>query len=115
MARLQSQIWVSAFIRAETVAGAYAVVSRRGAAEAGAIFVVWDHLDGSYSLFGPAPQSLAAGDEASDRLFELVCDRREPLAVRDYLVRQIRFDGDCWIVETERREGRPALVATRES
>ncbi|MCB1457448.1 MAG: DUF1491 family protein [Nitratireductor sp.] len=31
-------------------------------------------------------------------------------AVQAYLERQIRFDSDCWIVETERRTGMPSFV-----
>ena len=111
MPRLQSHVWVSAFLRREAAEGAYAAISRKGAAEAGAIFVVHDHLDGSLSVYGPAPQADLSDDEtAAGRRFELVHDRASPIAARDWLDRQIRFDSDCWIVETERRNGKPALI-----
>ena len=47
-----------------------AVLRRRGAAEAGAIFVKVDHLNGQATLYGPAPQSLAADAPIGvDRIF----------------------------------------------
>ena len=60
--RLTSAIWVSAYIRRCHLEGAFAVVRRRGAAEAGAIFVKLDRLDGTAALFAPAPQSLVDED-----------------------------------------------------
>ena len=57
--RLRSDIWVSAYLRRCGVEGASAVLRRRGAAEAGAIFVKVDHLNGRATLYGPAPQSVA--------------------------------------------------------
>ena len=67
--RLKSAIWVAAYIRRCHVEGAFAAVRRRGAEEAGAIFVKLNRLDGTAELFGPAPQS--AFDEArpADRRF----------------------------------------------
>lgn len=111
MARLQSHVWVSAFLRREAAEGAYAAISKKGAAEAGAIFVVHDHLDGALSVYGPAPQADFTDEEsAAGRRFELVHERAAPAAAREWLDRQMRFDSDCWIVETERRHGKPALV-----
>ena len=55
--RLKSGIWVSAYIRRCAIEGAFAVVRRRGAEEAGAVFVKVDRLDGTADLFGPAPQT----------------------------------------------------------
>ena len=45
-ARLRSDIWVSAYLRRCAVEGAAADLRRRGAAEAGAIFIKIDRLDG---------------------------------------------------------------------
>src|SRR5580698_10216248 len=59
--RLRAHIWVSAYLRRCAVEGAVATLRRRGAAEAGAIFVKIDRLDGSAALFAPAPQSEFAG------------------------------------------------------
>ena len=55
--RLKSALWVAAYLRRCQVEGAFAVVRRRGAEEAGAIFVRISRLDGTSDLFGPAPQS----------------------------------------------------------
>ena len=54
MSRLRSDFWVSAYIRRCGVEGIEAVLRKRGAAEAGALFVKVDRLDGTASLYGPA-------------------------------------------------------------
>jgi len=102
--RLTSEIWVSAFLRAEQAAGAFATVLRRGTAEAGAIFVVHSLPDRTASVYAPAPQAVFGAGESAERRFELVREALPESDVRDYLDRQIAFDSDCWIVETERRD-----------
>ncbi len=109
--RLKSGIWVSAYLRRCATEGAFAVVRRRGADEAGAVFVKIDRLDGSVDLFGPAPQS--AFDEAHpvDRAF-VACLKTQPAPSADaeaYLQKQIRFDPDIWIVEVDDSAGRNFL------
>lgn len=106
--RLKSAIWVSAYVRRCHVEGAYAVLRRRGAEEAGAIFVKLDRLDGTAALFGPAAQSLMAA-ESGERLFECLADVDDPSAIEARLVKEIRFDPDVWIVEVEDRGGRHFL------
>ena len=109
--RLKSAIWVAAYIRRCHIEGAFAVVRRRGAEEAGSIFVKIDRLDGTADLFGPAPQS--AFDEArpADRAFSpsLKTQPAPAAEVEAYLAREIRFDSDVWIVEVEDRTGRNFL------
>src|SRR3954470_15652737 len=106
--RLKSGIWVAAYLRRCQIEGAAAVLRRRGAEEAGAIFIKVSRLDGTADLYGPAPQS--AFDEArpSDRAFSAALkDLPVPEAeVESYLARQLRFDPDLWIVEVEDRAGR---------
>src|SRR5213080_4605741 len=53
--RLKSAIWVAAYLRRRHIDGTFAVVRRRGAEEAGAVFVKIDRLDGTAELYGPAP------------------------------------------------------------
>lgn len=106
MARLTSEFWVSAWLRQAGLDGLVAVLRRRGAAEAGAIFVKLDRLDGTAALYGPAPQALAADDGV--RRFQLLLDS-DPLAVEDRVTRELCFDGDLWLVEIENREGDPRL------
>ncbi len=109
--RLKSAIWVSAHIRRCHIEGAFAVVRRRGAEEAGAIFIKLARLDGTAALFGPAPQT--AFDEArpSERLF--VSSFAEGFVpeekVEARIVREIDFDPDTWILEVEDRAGRHFL------
>jgi hypothetical protein len=107
--RLKSAIWVAAYVRRSNGEGAYAVVRRRGAEEAGAVFVKISRLDGTADLYGPAPQS--AFDEArpADRLFTQSFAARAEADIEAYLARQIRFDPDLWIVEVEDRAGRHFL------
>jgi len=106
--RLKSGIWVAAYVRRCHIEGAFAVVRRRGADEAGAVFIKIDRLDGTADLYGPAPQT--AFDEArpADRAFSS-CFVTQPVPQADaesYLGRQLRFDPDIWIVEVEDRAGR---------
>jgi hypothetical protein len=109
--RLKSAIWVAAYVRRAQHEGAYALVRRRGAEEAGAIFIKVNRLDGTADLYGPAPQS--AFDEAhpSDRMFA-ACVAKQPMADADieaYLARQFRYDPDVWVVEVDDRAGRHFL------
>jgi hypothetical protein len=108
VSRLRSDFWVSAYLRRSAIAGLDAVLRRRGAAEAGAIFVKVDHLDGTASLFGPAPQALVAAD-GMDRLFACILDRVPPLDIEERMKREMRFDPDLWLVEVDSREGRHDL------
>jgi hypothetical protein len=107
--RLRADIWVSAYIRRCEVEGAFAMLRRRGAAEAGAIFVKLDRLDGRAALFGPAPQSELP--DGQDRAFARAHaqDWRESGEIEAMLQRELRFDPDIWIVEVEDRGGRVFL------
>jgi hypothetical protein len=85
-----------------------AVLRRRGASEAGAIFVKVDRLDGTASLYGPAPQSLV--DEGGEgRLFTALLEILPPYEIEDRMTREGRFDPDFWLLEIEDREGRHFL------
>ena len=102
--RLRSDIWVAAYLRRCGVEGASAVLRRRGAAEAGAIFVKVDHLNGLATLYGPAPQSVAAeAPDGVDRLFARAhaSPSISSNEAEERLRREIAFDPDLWIVEVE--------------
>jgi hypothetical protein len=111
--RLRADIFVAALIRRAALEGAFAVLRRRGAAEAGAIFVKVDCLDGRAALFGPAPQTELAEsvERGVDRVFTRVHRQEwiEPLEAEKRLKREIDFDPDLWIVEIEDRQGRAFL------
>lgn len=107
--RLRADVWVAAYLRRCAHEGAYAVLRRRGAAEAGAIFVKIDRLDGAAAVYGPAPQSEA--NDGQDRLFTRL-HREAWIDAADAelrLAREIHFDPDIWIVESEDRQGRSFL------
>lgn len=108
-ARIRTDFWVSAYLRRCGVEGVVAVLRRRGAAEAGAVMVKIDRLDGTAVLLGPTPQSEVA--ETGERSFAPM--HREPhieaAAVEARLKRETGFDPDLWIVEVEDREGRSFL------
>ena len=107
MSRLRSDFWVSAYLRRCSVEGIDAALRRRGAAEAGAVFVKVDHLDGTASLYGPAPQLFL--DDSGERLFAPVLQGVMPFEVEDRITRELRFDSDLWFVEIDDRQGRHFL------
>ncbi len=102
---------VSAIIRQAELAGAVAMLRRRGASEAGAIFVKVDRLDGTAALFSPAMQSLME-EGASERMWQRAHadDHLTPLAIEERMAKEMRFDPDLWFVEIEDRDGRPFVA-----
>ncbi len=83
------------------MAGAQAFVVRKGAEEAGAIFLKISKLDGSCTVL----------NQARDGAGELIWARplgeaSDEAKVSAYLERQIKFDPDLWVLEIEDREGR---------
>jgi hypothetical protein len=109
--RLKSAIWVAGYLRRAQAEGAFVAVRRRGAEEAGAVFIKINRLDGTADLFGPAPQALFDEGPVLDRMFSpaLKSLPAPEAEVEAHLVRQLRFDPDLWIVEVEDRAGRNFL------
>ncbi len=107
---LRADIWVSAYLRRCATCDVSAVLRRRGAAEAGAIFIKIDRLDGTAALFGPAPQSETA-ERGVDRLWARMHkdEWTDPLSIEERLQREIKFDSDLWILEVDDRKGRHFL------
>ena len=108
MTRIRSDFWVAAHLRRCAALGIAAVLRRRGAAEAGAIFVKVDRLDGMADLYGPAPQSLL-DEGGGGRLFTALLTQVAPLEIEERMAREARFDPDYWFVEIEDRAGRHFL------
>src|SRR5260370_14765788 len=105
--RLKSGIWVSAYVRRCYVEGVFAVIRRRGADEAGAIFIKVNRLDDTADVYGPAPQSTFDAEFPVDRPFSpamKAIPASDP-AAEAYLARQIRFDPYLWIIETQALPG----------
>ncbi len=107
--RVTSALWVAAYVRRAFVEGGFAAVTRRGAQEAGAIFVAVDQPDGSVDLYGQAPQSAFGSDRPADRLFTLLESGLDRLRLAERIAAETRFDPDLWVVELEERSGRPLL------
>ena len=113
--RLTSQFWVSAYLRQCQTHGLMGVVEKRGASEAGAIFIKIDYLDGHVVLFTPAPQSFFDEAASGERLFSPLWEK--PVLesdAHDYLQREQRFDPDCWIITIESRDGQHFLPLAQE-
>jgi hypothetical protein len=104
--RLRTDFWVSALRRRVEEAGAYVSVARRGADEAGTVFVVVDRGDGSFDLYGPAPQSVFDEDHAGDRLFSLIVAEAPAETTQSRMQQEIRFDPDLWLIDIEDKQGR---------
>ena len=107
--RLKSAILVSALIRRANGAGAFAAVRRRGAEEAGAVFVKIATLDGRAALYGPAPPSLDDEDSPERRFVAIVPADRPEAEAEERMGKELRFDPDLWFVEIEDRAGRSFL------
>src|SRR4029453_17825843 len=109
--RLKSAVWVAAYIRRCHIEGAFAAVRRRGAEEAGAIFVKLNRLHAHAGGFGPGPQGVFAAARPADRGFSR-CLGEQPAPeakIEERLARELRFDPDAWILEVEDRAGRHFL------
>jgi hypothetical protein len=112
--RLKSSIWVAAYLRRCQTAGVFGAVRRRGAEEAGAVFVKVATLDGKAMLYVPAPQTVYDDSRPIERLFMPIAPEALPEpSVDERITKEIRFDPDAWIVETEDKAGRHFLDLAR--
>jgi len=102
MARLTSDIFASALTRAMFTQGEFGTIIKKGAAEAGAIFVVWRNAQNQLSLFGPAPQVFMVDSDAiNDRRFELLISNATDDDIDQRIDKETRYDPDLWLVELE--------------
>ncbi len=107
--RLKSELWVHALLRRCQVEGKYGAIVHKGAAEAGAVYVIVNHLDGTQHFFGPAPGP-AYDNEGERRLIE---DLPFPAAQSDIdkaIARKLKSDPDIWVVEVEDRKGNAGIA-----
>lgn len=113
--RLSSDLWVASYLRQCRLNGAFGYLAKRGATDAGAIFVKIVEPDGSVNLYGPAPQSEVLDSSNPDvfsgedsRSFELILvSTDEQIEAR--LSREKDFDPDIWVLEVENATGNHAL------
>ena len=101
-------------MRKETARGAFVTVVKQGAQQAGAVFVIHNHLDGTLDLYGPAPQVFFDEKSDGDRAFELIFEHTNQQAIDDYMSKQSNFDPDLWLVETESGNGDITLDMIKE-
>ena len=103
--RLRTDFWVAALRRRAEAAGAFISIARRGAEEAGTVFVVV-RCDRVFDLYGPAPQSVFEDERPSDRLFSVIARDLSEEAVVARMEQETRFDPDLWQIDIDDREGR---------
>src|SRR5215207_7703747 len=105
--RVKSNIGVAAYLRRCQNQNVFGVVRRRGAEEAGAIFIKLALLDGNALLFTPAPQTAYEDSRPTDRVFApTTAAPVAEQAIEERLAKEMRYDSDIWIVEIEDRAGR---------
>ncbi len=99
--RVTTDFWVSALVRRVFSQGGYAAVVRRGATEAGAVFVSERSRMGTLTLYGPAPQTSYEEGRPQDRQFVVVAEAEDEEKLAERIARETRFDPDVWVIEVE--------------
>ena len=107
---LSTDIWVSALIRRAELAGAFAMVVRKGDPRAGAVLVkVLDRRDRTARLYAEATK----GDGERVWMQPVPSDAEAELDA--YVERARRIDPDLWVVEIDDVQGRHFLTEAVES
>ena len=110
--RLTTDFWVSALVRNVFRQGGFAAIVRRGATEAGAVFITVRNRYGQTTLYGPAAQASYDTARPDDRLFSVLISEAEGEAVDQRLAKEARFDPDIWVVELEPGDQQVAELLT---
>jgi len=108
MKQLRADIWCAAFVRRHNDLGRMCVIARKGDPVAGQVWIEVDHLNGTHSLYVPAP-SLLKADNADHRLFQCRYERVEAQKIRERITQEAEFDPDLWVVALEMRDGDPGI------
>ncbi|QDZ09612.1 DUF1491 family protein [Devosia ginsengisoli] len=101
MRALRSDLWCGVFVRRHNDLGNMCVVSRRGDPIAGQVFIEVDHLDGTRSLFTPAP--MASRQDDASLVFQRRFNRVEPPRVTERIDQEVNFDPDLWVLSLDLR------------
>lgn len=107
--RVTTDFWVSALVRRVFGSSGFATVLKRGATEAGAVFVITRGRMGDVALYAPAPQTSYDQARPDDRHFLPAEGIDDEEAADKRLERERRFDPDIWVVEIE-----PGTIAIEE-
>ncbi len=103
VARLSSDLWVSAYLARLTQAGIFAHIAYKGDATAGAVAVKLATMDGRASLF------TRAYDADFNRVWTTHIDNASETEADEAIVKQRSFDRDLWVIEVEDPRGRHLL------
>lgn len=102
---LSTDVWVAALIRRAELAGAFAVVARKGDARAGSVLVkAVNRRAGTVRLYAEATR----GD--GERVWMQPVASEVEADLDAYAARAARIDPDLWVVEIEDAEGRHFLT-----
>ncbi|RLP25284.1 DUF1491 family protein [Mesorhizobium sp. YM1C-6-2] len=102
--RVTTDFWVSALVKRVFSGGGFAAIAKRGATEAGAVFVIVRDRLGGAELFGPAPQTSYDTAKPDERFF-IRYALEDEAALDARLEKEKRFDYDIWVVEIEPGQG----------
>ena len=102
-------MWVAAYLRRCAAEGLAVYVARRGDADAGAILIKVDYLNGETMVYAPAigASALDHDDRQWSRLTgpDPVDEERAEQAIG----RQVNFDPDIWVIVVEDKTGAAQL------
>ncbi|WP_142849353.1 DUF1491 family protein [Telmatospirillum sp. J64-1] len=101
-AKLKSKLWIQAAIRRCEIEAIPAMVVRRGDADAGAILIKLNRLDGTCEV-------LSQARDAQGNLVWMRSTGPDPVPEEkadSYIARQVTYDSDLWVLEVEDRQGR---------
>ncbi|WP_309604828.1 DUF1491 family protein [Phenylobacterium sp.] len=102
---LSTDIWVSALIRRAELAGAFAMVIRKGDAGAGAVLVkVLNRPNGTARLYAEATRL------DGERVWMQPARSDQEPDLDAYIERAARVDPDVWVVEIDDRQARHFLT-----
>lgn len=102
MARLTSELWVSAYLARLRLSDIPAFVVSKGDASAGAVLIKLNTLNGDAAAY------FRAYGPDGERVWSVLATGAER-DVDHALERQRSFDPDIWLIEVEDREGRHML------
>ncbi|MEM9263864.1 MAG: DUF1491 family protein [Pseudomonadota bacterium] len=107
--RLKSSIRVSAHLRRAEAGGAFAVISKKGDADAGAV-IVKIYLGRSEIGETIAQAHYESVLDTGERGWRMAFDApREERAIDQWIAREIEMDPDLWVIEIDDPEGRGFL------
>jgi len=102
---IPTDIWVAALVRRAGLEGAFAAMTRRGDARAGAVLVrVWNSRGREMKLYAEALDS----EGRSIWIHPIAATAEGEIAA--YVERAVRVDPDLWVVDIEDPGGRHFLV-----